>query len=637
MSELKLINESLEDSRTLPDGTVIGGVELHDSSRDRSVMVLAPATLSEEYNLVLPVNNGSTDQVLRTDGSGVTSWVDQSGTTYTAGDGLDLSVTEFSTDLKANGGVVIESTELAVDLGASSITGTLAVSDGGTGLTSISTLLNANVPAYTAGDGLDLSVTEFSTDLKANGGVVIESTELAVDLGASSITGTLAVSDGGTGLTSISTLLNANVPAYTAGDGLELTGTTFSADLKAVGGLVIEANELAVNLGATAITGTLGASDGGTGLTSISTLLNANVSAVSSLTVSGDLNVTNSSSSNDDPIMTIHNTSDSYGESTLLVKANYDCSLRMEGLGGEAYMEIANTSLGTGSTIDSWGIGCNDTMNLHFSWGTNNTLNKTDIMVLHSAPADLYSVNITGDVIALSYSSFTGAHLCMGKSLRDEHIGLICQATNKIMNMDNSVRAKLSETLPIIELCATEKSKRVLGVLSGVSGSESFKNVNETRCKINALGEGSMWVINKNGSIEIGDYITSSSVPGYGQKQTETQVHNFTVAKSLSDCSFSLTKISKQKVKITTSVQTISKGSESITKTLTTLVLDSSGNVQFEDDLDSTGNQQMVYPHDTRFLLADGTQITESDYTTRLSNNESVYIACFIGCTYHCG
>ena len=49
---------------------------------------------------------------------------------------------------------------------------------------------------YAAGDGLDLSVgNEFSTDLKANGGIVIESTELAIDLGASSITGALANAD----------------------------------------------------------------------------------------------------------------------------------------------------------------------------------------------------------------------------------------------------------------------------------------------------------------------------------------------------------------------------------------------------------------------------------------------------------
>ncbi len=60
--------------------------------------------------------------------------------------------------------------------------------------------------------------------------------------------------------------------------------------------------------------------------------------------------------------------------------------------------------------------------------------------------------------------------------------------------------------------------------------------------------------------------------------------------------------------------------------------------VLYEDDLDSEGNQQMVYPLDTRFLLADGTQLVdEADYTTRLGNGEEVFIACFAGCTYHCG
>ena len=56
----------------------------------------------------------------------------------------------------------------------------------------------------TPGDGLDKSGNTISVDLKSNGGLVIESTEIAVDLGASSITGTLAVSDGGTGSTSAS-------------------------------------------------------------------------------------------------------------------------------------------------------------------------------------------------------------------------------------------------------------------------------------------------------------------------------------------------------------------------------------------------------------------------------------------------
>ena len=55
-----------------------------------------------------------------------------------------------------------------------------------------------------AGNGLDKSGNTLSVDLKSNGGLVIESTEIAVDLGASSITGTLAVSDGGTGSTTAS-------------------------------------------------------------------------------------------------------------------------------------------------------------------------------------------------------------------------------------------------------------------------------------------------------------------------------------------------------------------------------------------------------------------------------------------------
>ena len=55
-----------------------------------------------------------------------------------------------------------------------------------------------------AGDGLDKSGNTLSVDLKANGGLTIESTEIAVNLSASSITGTLAVGDGGTGSTTAS-------------------------------------------------------------------------------------------------------------------------------------------------------------------------------------------------------------------------------------------------------------------------------------------------------------------------------------------------------------------------------------------------------------------------------------------------
>ena len=198
-------------------------------------------TLTEGANVTITNGAGS-----------ITIASTDTNTTYTAGDGLDLSGTEFSTDLKSNGGLVIESTELAVDLGASSITGTLDETDGGTGLTSYTTgdviyASGANTLAklaigsagqvlkvssggivewaadtsnsYTAGDGLDLSGgNEFSVDLKSNGGLVIESTELAIDLSASSITGTLDTADGGTGLSS-----------FTAGDIVYFaSGTSFT-------------------------------------------------------------------------------------------------------------------------------------------------------------------------------------------------------------------------------------------------------------------------------------------------------------------------------------------------------------------------------------------------------------------------
>ena len=65
---------------------------------------------------------------------------------------------------------------------------------------------------------------------------------------------------------------------------------------------------------------------------------------------------------------------------------------------------------------------------------------------------------------------------------------------------------------------------------------------------------------------------------------------------------------------------------------------DNSGNIQYEEDLDISGVQQSIYNYDTRFLEESGAIIeTETEYNSKLSNGENVFIACFIGCTYHCG
>jgi len=63
---------------------------------------------------------GTSGYFLKTQGTGADPiWAAESDTTYTAGDGLDLSGTEFSTDLLANGGLEIQSTELSVAQGIS--------------------------------------------------------------------------------------------------------------------------------------------------------------------------------------------------------------------------------------------------------------------------------------------------------------------------------------------------------------------------------------------------------------------------------------------------------------------------------------------------------------------------------------
>lgn len=80
---------------------------------------------------------------------------------------------------------------------------------------------------YTAGNGLDLHGTTFQLDLKANGGLVIEHTELALDLAASNMTGTLALAKGGTGATTAAgarTALGLGTMATQAANNVSITG-----------------------------------------------------------------------------------------------------------------------------------------------------------------------------------------------------------------------------------------------------------------------------------------------------------------------------------------------------------------------------------------------------------------------------
>ena len=98
-----------------------------------------------------------------------------------------------------------------------------------------------------------------------------------------------------------------------------------------------------------------------------------------------------------------------------------------------------------------------------------------------------------------------------------------------------------NESLPIVSLSnVVTNDKKCFGVISASEDPEqredaygNFVSVTEkekgdTRVYINSVGEGAIWVSNIGGNLEAGDYITTSNVAGYGQKQ-ESLIHSRTI------------------------------------------------------------------------------------------------------------
>ena len=123
----------------------------------------------------------------------------------TEGDGLDKSGNTLSIDLKSNGGIAFESTELALNLSGNAITGTLAISDGGTGATSASAARTSlGLVIGTDVEPHSDKLTELATMAQNTADALADltNTEVAILDGATVTTTELNILDGGTSATS---------------------------------------------------------------------------------------------------------------------------------------------------------------------------------------------------------------------------------------------------------------------------------------------------------------------------------------------------------------------------------------------------------------------------------------------------
>ena len=185
----------------------------------------------------------------------------------TAGDGLDKSGNTMSVDLKANGGLVIESTEVAVDLAASSITGTLAIGDGGTGATSASAARTAlGLAIGTNVQAFDAQLTDIAGLTPTDSNFIVgDGSNFVLESGATA-RASLGAQASATDLTNLSSCQSGGSAALAALTSTEIAildgATVTTAELNILDGVTSTATELNILDGATLTTTELNYVDG---------------------------------------------------------------------------------------------------------------------------------------------------------------------------------------------------------------------------------------------------------------------------------------------------------------------------------------------------------------------------------------
>jgi len=347
---------------------------------------------------------------------------------------------------------------------------------------------------------------------------------------------------------------------------------------------------------------------------------------------------------------------------------------------GRRNLFIQSTYNGNTSQNYGWWIGAQ-----------NQALSSTDndlyFGVLRNGTINVPAI-IQDDKTSATIMNFTGQHRTFVKDTPtnqlDDKEGLIVVADqNEFIKMSGGVAygndaITINESLPLVSLSTKAKDKRCFGVLSTTEDPETRKEVHgnfaslmqkeegDTRVYVNSVGEGAIWVVNTNGTLESGDYITTSNVAGYGMKQDDDILHNYTVAKILMDCDFNPSTQVKRVIKKESrmvdywirygDVKINEEEYQSLPETNRKIVedvhyridqmevvkenpekdtfvyeqredmvnvLDEHGEFQWEDHPTETEKAYKI-----RYLDANGVETNEAN---------AVYKAAFVGCTYHCG
>ena len=141
-----------------------------------------------------------------------------------------------------------------------------------------------------------------------------------------------------------------------------------------------------------------------------------------------------------------------------------------------------------------------------------------------------------------NYGPFTGGHevRLSDNFPQDVKPGMIVSVTGQArVRKDAKGKVSLSSTLPTIKLSSVAMDKAVFGALVADAPLPEdhwhTPSQGERFGIVNALGEGRVWVSNLNGNIEAGDYITTSNIPGYGQRQDDDLLRSYTLGKAIED------------------------------------------------------------------------------------------------------